>query len=78
MGNVLAVLGVVTPLLLTFIMEAAVLRQTVFSALTRCLEVGVEGVAGGMVAAVQVSVTGQSSDFIFIPCPLEYILPPFL
>ena len=38
-----------------------------------CLEVEVDGEAGGMVAAVHVSVTGQSSDLTFFTIPT---LPP--
>ena len=55
----------------------ATLRLTVFSVLTRCLLLGVppppaiEGVVGGNVAAVQVSVTGQSSDFTLVTPRLE-------
>ena len=56
----------------------ATLRLTVFSVLTRCLLLGVpppppamEGVAAGSVAAVQVSVTGQSSDFTLVTPILE-------
>ena len=57
----------------------ATLRLTVFSVLTRCLLLGVppppppaiEGVAGGNVAAVHVSVTGQSSDFTLVTPRLE-------
>ena len=56
----------------------ATLRLTVFSVLTRCLLLGVpppppaiDGVAGGNVAAVHVSVTGQSSDFTLVTPRLE-------
>ena len=53
-----------------------VVRLTVFSVLIRCL--GDEdppppaklGVAGGMVAAVHVSVTGHSSDLILVTFPI--------
>ncbi len=47
--------------------EEAWPRLTVFSAFTRCLCCE-GGVAGGIVAAVHVSVTGQSSDLILMPC----------
>ena len=69
MGSVLAAVGVEA------IKPLAVLRLTVFSALTRCLWLGVEGVAGGRVAAVHVSVTGHNSDLIlFNPTLLVEIL----
>ena len=56
-----------------------VVKLTVFSVFIRCL--GDEeppppakvGVAGGMVAAVHVSVTGHSSDLIFVTVPPTYV-----
>ena len=47
----------------------ALFRVTVFSALTRILlfpDPAEEGVAGGRVAAVHVSVTGHNSDFTLV------------
>ena len=50
-------------------------KLTVFSALTLCLLlcVAVEGVAGGKVAAVHVSVTGHNSDFTLVTPKFEVI-----
>lgn len=74
MGSVLPELGVVLPPIEIF----AVDNDTVFSALTRCclgvVEPAIEGVAGGMVAAVHVSVTGHSSDLILVTLELLLLL----
>ena len=56
-----------------------VVKLTVFSVFILCLGdeepplPAKEGVAGGMVAAVHVSVTGHSSDLIFVTVPPTYV-----